>query len=401
MCAGDSLGQTYDEAMSSDYAVRMRAYAAAHLPWDETMTVTWTDAEAKIQSEYTGGADGHAYGVTIHGEIRGAGESLEGAEPRLSTALGDVLPLIALSANAAVADPLMVASHGLDLNSPQPFVGYRTPSAWEWFPQGRRLIDTDATLELMTAIGNHPQADLLIRAVESYRRALQHWIPEQRLMAGEFLFIAAETLSRFLLESRAQSRGMTPKNLARLRGASSQDDLRRRYLTDEIFGTDNDAFEATEAASNGFEHGYMAVGDVRGLLEPVLERSMGLVRRALITEAGLPDAARDRLLADEYEEPRGLVPMIAFVRGKLERVDAQLPAPEMPGADIELEWSNDRPIAERSEDGEVSISFPFEITYAKLPENTHVRSDGFGMRAAHFKRSDNAPLEVSVRRAAD
>ena len=73
MCVGDS----YDEAMSSDYAVRMRAYAAAHFPWDEIMTVTWANAEARIQSEYTGGEDGRTYGVTIHGEIRGAGESLE------------------------------------------------------------------------------------------------------------------------------------------------------------------------------------------------------------------------------------------------------------------------------------------------------------------------------------
>jgi hypothetical protein len=37
---------------------------------------------------------------------------------------------------------------------------------------------------------------------ESYRRAVGHWVPEERLLAGEFLAIAAETLSRFLIESR-------------------------------------------------------------------------------------------------------------------------------------------------------------------------------------------------------
>lgn len=31
----------------------------------------------------------------------------------------------------------------------------------------------------------------------------KHWMPEERLLGGEFLFIAAETLSRFLVESRA------------------------------------------------------------------------------------------------------------------------------------------------------------------------------------------------------
>ena len=386
--------------MSNYYAVRLRSYAAAHFEWSVVNTITWHFAEAKLQSEYTGGDDGRAYAVTIHGEIRGAGESLEEAEPRLSTALADVLPLVALSGNAAVADPLLVTAHGLDLTSPQPFVGYRTPNAWEWFPPGRRILDADATLALMTAVGNHPQSDLLGRAIEAYRRALQHWIPEKRLMAGEFLFIAAETLSRFMLESRAASGGMTRKNLARKQGASGVDELRRSYLTDEIFGADADAFEAVEAASNGFEHGYMAVADVRGLPEPVLERSMRLVRRALIIESGVADASRDRLLTQDYEEPRGLVPMIAFVRGDLELVDSALPAPTMQGGDIELKWSNDRPIARQADDGTVSISFPFDITY-QLPDNTQVRSHGFGMRAAHVKNAELHPIDVSVKRAGD
>jgi len=193
---------------------------------------------------------------------------------------------------------------------------------------------------------------------------------------------------------------MTPKNLARKQGASGVDELRRSYLTDEIFGADADAFEAVEAASNGFEHGYMAVADVRGLLEPVLERSMRLVRRALIIESGVADASRDRLLTQDYEEPRGLVPMIAFVRGDLELVDSALPAPTMQGGDIELKWSNDRPIARQADDGTVSISFPFDITY-QLPDNTQVRSHGFGMRAAHVKNAELHPIDVSVKRAGD
>ncbi len=121
-------------SMAAMFAFRMRAHSAAHFEWDDVLTVTWPDAEAKLQSKYTGGGDGRAYPVTIHGEIRGPGESLAEAEPRLAQAIGNTLPLIALASNAAVADPLAVAAHGLDLTEPQPFVGYRTPSASEWFP---------------------------------------------------------------------------------------------------------------------------------------------------------------------------------------------------------------------------------------------------------------------------
>ena len=45
---------------------------------------------------------------------------------------------------------------------------------------------------LMTAVGTHPQTDLLQRVAECYRNALSNWFPERILMAVEFLYIAAE-----------------------------------------------------------------------------------------------------------------------------------------------------------------------------------------------------------------
>jgi hypothetical protein len=263
--------QCSDSTPASDgYAVRVRAYAAAHFEFDEHLMLTWPDAAAWFVSEYTGGEDGRAYPVTIHGEIRGGGESLGEAEQRLGTAVRNVFPILALAANAAMADPLAIASYGLDLSRPRPFIGYETPQAHDWFPPGARRFDLDATLALSTAVGQHPQTSLLHRAIESYRRAVGHWVPEERLLAGEFLFIAAETLSRFLIESRAHAAGMTRKNLARSKRLD-QEALRARYLLDDVFAGDQAALDAMRGASNGFEHGYMAVDDVRGLLEPALE----------------------------------------------------------------------------------------------------------------------------------
>jgi hypothetical protein len=206
--------QPRDSTSSSDgYAIRVRAYAAAHFDFDEHLVVRWPDASAWFVSEYTGGDDGRAYPVTIHGEIRGVGQLLGDAEQRLGAAVRNVFPVLSLAANAAMADPLAVASYGLDLSTPQPFTGYETPQAHDWVPPGARRFDLEATLALLTAVGQHPHTDLLPRAIESYRRAVGHWVPEERILAGEFLFIAAETLSRFLIECRAHAAGMTP-NLA-------------------------------------------------------------------------------------------------------------------------------------------------------------------------------------------
>lgn len=95
-----------------------------------------------------------------------------GGRSCLGTAVRNVFPILALAANAAMADPLAVASYGLDLSKPQPFTGYETPQAREWFPPGARRFDLDATLALITAVAQHAQTDLLHRAIESYRRAV-------------------------------------------------------------------------------------------------------------------------------------------------------------------------------------------------------------------------------------
>jgi hypothetical protein len=312
----------------------------------------------------------------------------------LANAAGAILPILALAGNAAIADPLAVVVHGLDLTRPQPFRGYATPDAGEWFPPGERRLDTEGTLALIEAIGRHPQGGLLHQAVEAYRGALGHWIPEQRLMAGEFLFMTAETLSRFLSESRAGSLGITPKNHARLLKVSSPSALRRQYLSDEVFAGDTDALEAMEGASNGFEHGYMSIDQVRGLLDPVLERAMGHVRRGLITASDIDVEIQNRLLAENYAEPRGLVPEISFVTGELRCLDPAQPPTELSG--IELKWNKLVPVATRTPEGGLNLAFPREVS-PTLPPNVTFDLAGFGMRAAHMKPTGESP-DVEVRR---
>ncbi len=230
--------------MAKSFAVRLRAYAAAHFAYEEHLQLAWPDANAVLQSEYTGGPDGRAYAVTLYGEIVGGSDSLGEAQERLGGALGNVLPLIALAANAAIEDPIAIGAFGLNLPEAQDFMWYASPRATDWFSPGARRIQPEATLALLTAIGHHPQTDLLFRAAESYRRALSNWVPERRLMAGEFLYIAAETLSRALIETRSQELGVTPKSLAQRLGAKGPDHVRLRYLRDEIFNGNEEAWYA-------------------------------------------------------------------------------------------------------------------------------------------------------------
>jgi hypothetical protein len=373
--------------MADPFAFRLRAYSAVHFEFDQQLALAWPDASAILISEYTGGVDGRAYPITLLGEIRGPADSLEDVQTRLATALANVLPIIALAGNAAIADPLPVGAYGLDLTEPQPFTWYRTPPATAWFPPGERRIAPDVVQSLMGAVGHHPENELLHRAIEDYRRALEHWIPEQKLMSGEFLFIAAETLSRCLIESRAAAKGITPNNLARLEQATGPDQLRGRILRDEVFAGDDAAWGALREASDGFEHGYMAVDQVRRSMEAVLERGFGLVRRALI-DASDPDLeAKETLLSHDYDQPRGLVPAIHIVRGTISRKDPDQPPAEM-GLELDLEWRSTEIVASRTESGKLRLEMPSNIEVTGLPANTQLRVEGAGIRAAHISEAE-------------
>jgi hypothetical protein len=126
----------YDVRMPP-FAFRMRAYAGAHFEFEDVLHVTWLDAEAWLQSEYTGGQEGHAYAVTIHGEIRAEAVSIEEAEPRLANMIGNTLPLIALASNAAVDDPLAVATYGLESATRSPSLAIELQGVWTGFRPAR------------------------------------------------------------------------------------------------------------------------------------------------------------------------------------------------------------------------------------------------------------------------
>lgn len=373
------------------FAVRARWHAAAHFDWDDILHLNLREGHAAYQSEYTGGKDRRAYAVTIHGEIRGEGASLEEAEVRMANALRAPLPVLAVASNAAVGEMLLVASHGLDLFQPQPFVGYWTPAAEEWLPPGDRRIDLAATRALLEAVVDQSQAEVLLRAYEAYRRALSHWFPEELLLAGEFLYVAAETLSRFLIEQRAENQGMTPKNLAKLEHAGGPDSLRSRYLRDEIFAGDAAAFEAMNAASNGFEHGYLSIAEVRGLFQGTLAHSMGLVRRALIEAAQPPDVAKETLLHG-YDEPRGLPPTFAFVRGNISAVDPSNP-PVLDGGAIELDWKRPQVSVTTNSTGEPEINIPLNATVTDKPDDVELKLTQVAVRAGYSRFEE--PVQAS------
>jgi hypothetical protein len=363
------------------YLVVVRAISAAQLPYNDPLVAQLPGAHCVITSEHVGGEDG--WPVALRGEARGSATDIDDAQRRLSEIVSGLLPLVALAANAAHADPALVVAHGTAPSeaAPADWIGYEWPAPSTHFPPQARTVPADRIRALLEAADRYPSEGYHGRAVGLYREALKYWTPESTLLAAEYLWMATEALSRGIVEAEAAQRNMTPGNLAQLRKVDGSRTLYRLAREEVVFSEDAEALDALGKASEGFEHGYMPIPDVRALAEPILDRAARKVRHALISVLDMPAADATALLDPDLDEPRGLIPPMRILRGKLQVNDPSLAPSEIEDA-VEMNWESrgERQI-ERNEAGNLTITGTTKATMRDLPEGLGLADVSSGMRA--------------------
>lgn len=366
---------------SNSYLVVVRAISAAHLPFNDPLVAQLPDAHCVVKSEHVGGENG--WPVALRGEARGTAIDLDDAQRRLSEVVSGLLPLVALATNAAHADPALVVAHGTapSKSSPAEWVGYEWPAPSTYFPPQARTVPADRVGALLEAADRYPSAGYHARAVGLYREALKYWTPESTLLAGEYLWMATEALSRGIVEADAAGQNITPSNLAKLRKVASPSILYRQAREQVIFDEeDQEALEALSKASEGFEHGFMPIPDVRALAAPILDRAVRKVRHALISVLDMPEADKAALLSPDLDEPRGLSPPMKVLRGKLQVNDPSLAPNEIESA-VEMDWESqgERQI-ERDAAGKLIVTGTMKATLRDLPEGMGLTEISSGVR---------------------
>jgi hypothetical protein len=364
---------------SDRYLVVVRAISAAHLPFDEPLKARLQGDECAVMTEHVGGKDG--WPISLRGEVRASAENIEDAQERLPERVLGLFPLVALAANAAHAEPGLVVVHGLSPRPSEPvdWIAYEWEPPSNHFPPYARTVSPALVGALLEAADKYPSKGYHGRAVGLYGEALKYWTPESRLLAGEYLWMATEALSRGLVEAEAAKENMTPKNLAQQR-KSSVTALYKQAREQVIFPNDHEALDALEKASDGFEHGYMTIPDVRALIEPVLERAARHVRRALISSTGMPKDGEKELLAADYDEPRAMGPLIQVLRGRLEVRDPSAAPDEIEDA-VEVSWEpQGARHVERDEKGKLAVTGTVTATAQGLPPGVRLSVDRRGVR---------------------
>ena len=269
-------------------------------------------------------------GIVVPGhiwiEVSGFAQSLEEALVPFANASLTILPILSISANAAISDPNLEI--GFDntkgITERDYFQCYIPPENNEIY--NLRCINIKATIALLDALDKHLDKERLIRAANQYRLALDYWRLGRETLSIAHLWMSIEALTK--AKMRAECKGRNLKNQEEL-----ADDIGINiekldpYIREELLlKGDNDCYMKAKKASDGFEHGFLSYKDIIESSKDVRRRMAEYTRTAIIELCGLEEDILNILLTKPFNKPLGYWPLAKYLRGKLIGTSDQLAA---------------------------------------------------------------------------
>jgi len=250
-------------------------------------------------------------------EINGTTPSLQNALVPFANAGLSILPILSLSANAAIHDPdlELAFDNTKGITERDYFQCYVSPESKEIHIQ--RYINIEATIALINSIATHPDGDRLRRATNQYRLALGSWKLGKEILTLAHLWMSIEALTKAKIRTECKTRGLTnEKELAEELGIGEEDlysYVRRGFL----LKGDSECYSKAKKASDGFEHGFLEYQKIRELSKEVRNKMAKYTRTAIIELCDLKKDKMNILLAEPYNKPLGYWPIVKYLRGKL------------------------------------------------------------------------------------
>lgn len=262
----------------------------------------------------------------LYAQITGSAPNLDAAINTFVQAANAFCPLLALTCNTPIEDL-------------QPELAYdATPGSvsrpyFQQFllderimPIRRRQVPLEQAIAVVKAVTAHPSGEILHRTAVHYYQALQNWRPGYETMALAHLYMGVDTLTPLLREAYLTRNQISKNELIQRWGIQRQQldsEVRRRL----IFNNDAGTFDQARDASNGFEHGYMPLLDVRASAVAVNQLTAMYLRQSILIELGLSVDHHKTLVEPPFDQPSYLH-YTKYIRGTLEGQGAQLAAPD-------------------------------------------------------------------------
>jgi hypothetical protein len=253
----------------------------------------------------------------LYAEVSGPAESLKDAIRRFPNAVRSLTPVFDVALNASVDD--------LDLHLG--FDGTSGREEREFFqnflhedpptPRQVRQVDTGLLSCLTEAIARHPDNVRLHRAAAHYQQALRFWSFGDETRAVGQLWMGFEALTPVAKRQELIRTGATTSvelaDALHIEKTDLDSTLRRTVL----FGGDDRAYSTTKKLSDGFEHGFIPLDELRVLARGTRDTSATHLRSAVVHLSGVPDPALSEMLGEPYTTPIIGFPITKYLRGKL------------------------------------------------------------------------------------
>ncbi len=301
------------------FVVVARAAAAVGIPLEQEIRLRvqaqYGEATMSIRTRYTDLGDKGAVPRELWFEIYLPAPSLGDAMREAGDKAGTICALLALTANAAI--DLVNLEIAFDASPDRLEHEFWQQLLADESGPPRLLREPEAQdfISVLTAFHSYPGRSRLIRAIAQYLEALRNAEPGREVLSLAHMWMAMEALTPLARSEQIQQAG-SRELLLQMWGVELKvldAEVRRRVL----FQGDHSAYADAKKASDGFEHGYLDVPEVRNLSADRYRVVGKYVRTAILQALALQPDLFAKLTQGKIETALSCRPIAKYVHATL------------------------------------------------------------------------------------
>ncbi|MDP8928190.1 MAG: hypothetical protein M3O70_06330 [Actinomycetota bacterium] len=317
------------------------------------------EAEVRAQTHWVNSGFDHPVPREFWVDVRLNAMSIDEAIDEARVLGSNITPIVAFSANAEIGhiEPHIAfdATQGV---TEREFVEYFLPDERGLLPPSREG-DPNVIVATSDAVLRSPYGVSITIALAHYLSALRYYHVGGESLAVAHLFMAAEALRVPTLSAYCRSSGRSEDEIRTDEGHENRHHLLAWARRELIFAGDEHVYKAAKEASDGLEHGFRTVSEIRALAGSACDQTFTYLRKAVINLLDITPATRAALVK-RFGTPADTQSLRKRVTGVLIGDGDRLAAPgrEYPV----MEWKSNIACFDIAETGSPRVSFKEHLT---------------------------------------
>lgn len=396
------------------FVVGLRASTGLYFPNDDTLTINgFPAAEVGLidivfrMNRLSAEGFSHPIRVGLWIDVSGAAPSMSAAVEAFGNVARGMTAILSVAANAGIEDPTADMAYETTEGNSQREYWSRNAPEFE-FPSGfGRAIIPQLPAVLIRAYAQHPEQDRFHRAIVQYHHALQNWVPGSEIASLTHVWVGMEALTKIVRSQLMSNLGLSTDKLrthfsallssetgkkVELRGFNDLDgEIRRRHL----FQGDDATYKLAKDASDGYEHSFDPLWQVRDQAVQALEPAAAYLRRGILDYSGIDADAKNVLLHEYFRLPFD-VTLWSSLTGELTGTPEALD-----GMDYypDIQWASEPFQRGIDEEGDAQVGFGTRIVSANLPLGVAFKPTGMDIYTSPAMAQGTAVLAGKSRSA--